>query len=336
MSSPSESGSAPGVCFAGAGMAAELHHRAAVLGGHVRLCGLVDPRQDLAARRAQEWGCRAYPSLDAALADEAVRAVFVLTPAEAHEETALAALRAGRHVLVEKPVADAAGIARMSAEAQQRGLACMPGHNYAYQPEFTAVRRLVQSGDLGRIRAAWITYVIRHPEDVARHYGTVLEEVMIHHAYLGLALFGPPELVYAGQMEPGWQHHPVSDQAWMTWHYPGGLSLHLFATFAVDDETSDPWMFVVKVLGERGGATYNWRDSLFRRPLGSLSFAVPGYEDSYIHEQQAFAAALGGRPDAIVSGLADARQVALVLAAAADADTRHTAVRPDVPPPQEG
>lgn len=317
------------VCFVGAGMVAELHHRAALAGGHIQVAGIVEPRADLATQRAAQWGATVYPSLDAALDDEAVQAVFVLTPPEAHEEAALAAMAAGRPVLVEKPVAEPAGIARIEAAATARNLVCMPGHNYAYQPEFTALRRLVRSGDLGTIRAAWITYVIRHPEEVARHYGGVLDEVMVHHAYLALALFGVPDLLYAGCMEPAWQAHQATDQAWMTWHYPGGLSVHHFATFAVDDETSDPWMFTVKVLGDRGSATYNWRDSLFRRPLGSLGFAVPAYEDSYIHEQQAFAAAVAGRPDAIISGLSDARHAALLLGAAREADSRRAGVTPE-------
>ena len=315
-------------CFAGAGMVAELHQRAARHGGHITVAGLVEPRAELARKRAEEWGTTCYPSLEAALEDEAVQAVFVLTPSEAHEEAALAALAAGRPVLIEKPISDPAGISRIQAAAAARGLACVPGHNYAYQPEFTALRRLVQSGDLGTVRAAWITYVIRHPEDVARHYAGVLDEVMVHHTYLALALFGPPGLVYAGCMEPAWQSHPETDQAWMTWHYPGGLSVHHFASFAVDDETSDPWMFQVKVLGDRGGATYNWRDSLFRRPLGSLGFAIPAYEDSYIHEQAAFAAAAAGRPEAIVSGLDDARRAALLLRAAREADASRAGVTP--------
>jgi predicted dehydrogenase len=316
-----------GVCFAGAGMVAELHHRAALEGGHIAVAGIVEPRADLAQQRAKEWGTTAYPSLDAALADDAVQAVFVLTPPEAHEEAALRTLNAGRPVLIEKPVAEPDAIARIEAAAAG-DLVAMPGHNYAYQPEFTALRRLVRSGELGTIRAAWITYVIRHPEEVARHYCGVLDEVMIHHAYLALALFGVPDLVYAGCMEPAWQAHPATDQAWMTWHYPRGLSVHHFATFAVDDETSDPWMFTVKVLGDRGSATYNWRDSLFRRPLGSLGFAIPAYEDSYIHEQQAFAAAVAGRPEAIISGLADARRAVLLLRAAREADAKQAGVPP--------
>jgi predicted dehydrogenase len=324
-------GSAPdplAVCFVGAGMVAELHHRAALAGGHITVAGIVEPREELARQRAAQWDTTCYPSLDAALDDNTVQAVFVLTPPEAHEQAVLAAMDAGRPVLVEKPVGEPETIARIETMAGLHGLTCMPGHNYAYQPEFAALRRLVRSGDLGTIRAAWITYVIRHPEEVARHYGGVLDEVMIHHAYLALALFGVPDLVYAGCMEPAWQAHPATDQAWMTWHYPGGLSVHHFATFAVDDETSDPWMFVVKVLGDRGSATYNWRDSLFRRPLGSLGYAIPAYEDSYIHEQQAFAAAVSGRPEAIVSGLADARRAALLLRAAQQADAAKAGVAP--------
>ena len=60
----------------------------------------------------------------------------------------------------------------------------------------------------------------------------------------------------------------------MTWHYPKGLSVHHFATFAVADDTSDQWLFMVEVLGDRGSASYNWHDSVFQRPLGTLPFAV--------------------------------------------------------------
>ncbi|MBO0801563.1 MAG: Gfo/Idh/MocA family oxidoreductase [Nocardiopsaceae bacterium] len=322
-----------GVCFAGAGMVAELHHRAAVEGGHITVAGIVEPRADLARQRAEQWGVTCYPDLDAALSDDAVQAVFALTPSHAHEEVAMKALAAGRPVFIEKPVAEPDAVTRIEEAAAARDLVCMPGHNYAYQPEFTALRRLVTAGDLGTIRAAWITYVIRHPEEVARHYGGILDEVMVHHAYLALALFGVPDLVYAGCMEPAWEAHPETDQAWMTWHYPRGLSVHHFASFAVDDESSDPWMFTVKVLGDRGSATYNWRDSLFRRPLGSLGFAIPAYEDSYIHEQEAFTAAIAGRPGSIVSGLADARDAALLLRTARAADARKAGLPPLGLPP---
>lgn len=316
-----------GVLFVGAGMAAELHQRALTLGSSGYLVGVVDPQNSLAERRAADWACVAFDSYAQALADPRVTAVFILSPADTHEALALTALRAGKPVLIEKPVTSAEGIKRLAEESSQRGLVCMPAHNYAYQPEFTQLRQLVQDGSFGTVRAAWITYAIQHPEEVAKHYGGVLEEVMIHHTYLGVALFGVPTAVYAGCMEPAWMSMTQEDQAWMTWHYPKGMSLHLFASFAVDDETTDSWTFVVKVLGTEGGGGYSWRSALFRRPLGSLGFAIPAYENSYVHEQQAFFAALHGATTSIVSTLDQAYQTAMILRAAAESHRTSAAVK---------
>lgn len=327
---------APGVLFAGAGMVSELHQRAITLGGHLRLVGVLEPQRELAQRRGRDWGCRAYSDVDQAFIDPTIEAVLILTPPGAHAQLALAGLRAGRHVMIEKPVASRCEIAELQREADERGLVCMPAHNYAYQPEFRSLQRLVRSGTLGRIRAAWLTYVIRHPESIARAYSGVLDEVMIHHAYLALALFGPPSIIYAGCMEPAWEEHTAEDQAWMTWHYPQGSSVHHFATFAVEDQTSSPWLFAVKVLGERGSASYNWHDSMFQRPLGSLPFAVPAYEDSYIHEHEAFAAAVGGDNNAIVSKLSDAADVARLLELARQASDRGASVHTTPTHPTHG
>ncbi len=315
-----------GVAFIGAGMVAELHYRACRAGGHLNLIGIVEPRDDLADRRTNMWECARFPSIDAALADSRVDALLVLSPVETHASAALASIAADKPVLVEKPVATIGELDELNKAAEATGTLCMPGHNYAYQPEFTQLRRLVAGGDLGRIRAAWITYLIRHPEDVARHYGGVLGDVMIHHTYLGLAMLGAPVRVHAGRAEPGWAVHTAEDQAWMTWEYPSGLTLTCFASFAVDDDTSQPWTFVVKALGDEGGAAYNWRDAIFRLPLGSLPFGIAGYEDSYIHEQAAFARACRGDQSAIVSPLSDALTAARIVAAAQQAADQHAAV----------
>lgn len=320
----------PGVVFAGAGMVSELHERAIRLGGHLRLAGVVDADAEVAHRRAAAWGCKPYTDLDAALAEPATEAVLVLAPEAHHAALASASLRAGRPVLVEKPVADPDDIAELERLAGARGLVCMPAHNYAYQPEFQSLLRLVRGGELGRVRAAWITYVIRHSEAVASAYGGVLDEVMIHHAYLALALFGSPAAVYAGCMEPAWESHEPEDQAWMTWHYSGGLSVHHFATFAVDDHTSSPWLFAVKVLGEHGSASYNWHDSIFQRPLGTLPFAAPAYEDTYIHEHRAFAAAIAGDDGAVISDLSAAAEAARLLTLARQASEQGAAMHAGV------
>lgn len=316
----------PGIAFAGAGRVAELHRDALARIDGANLTGIYDPNATLRAERAHAWGVRAYPSLHDVLADPAVQAVYVLSPAETHLEVALACLGRGRHVLVEKPVTfHAAEIDTLLAASQHAGLVAMPGHNYAYIPEFQRIARLVREGELGAIRALWVTYAIAHPEAVASVYDGVLKEVMVHHAYLTLALLGPPSRIMAGIAEPSWEHHPCEDQAWMTWDYDRRASAHLFASFAVGDESADPWTFVVKVLGERGSASLTWRSAFVRRAKGSLDIGLPAYEESYEHEGRAFLAALGGGP-APLSTLADAAVAARIIDAAYESARQGAAV----------
>ncbi len=95
---------------------------------------------------------RATADLAEALADPAVDAVAVATPADTHLAVAMAALEAGKHVLVEKPLAStrADGL-KLVEEAERRGLVLMCDHTYCYTPAATAIRDLVHSGELGDI-----------------------------------------------------------------------------------------------------------------------------------------------------------------------------------------
>lgn len=88
----------------------------------------------------------------AVLADPSVDAIAVATPAGTHLDIALAALRAGKHVLVEKPLAAtyADGL-RLVTEAEERGLTLMCDHTYCYTPAVGRIRELVRSGELGEI-----------------------------------------------------------------------------------------------------------------------------------------------------------------------------------------
>ncbi|WP_327130729.1 Gfo/Idh/MocA family oxidoreductase [Streptomyces sp. NBC_01343] len=89
----------------------------------------------------------------AVLADPAVDAVAVATPAGTHLDVALAALRAGKHVLVEKPLAATYedGL-KLVTEAEERGLTLMCDHTYCYTPAVSRIRDMVRSGDLGDIQ----------------------------------------------------------------------------------------------------------------------------------------------------------------------------------------
>ncbi|WP_441246862.1 Gfo/Idh/MocA family protein [Kitasatospora sp. McL0602] len=89
----------------------------------------------------------------AVLADPEVAAVAVATPAGTHLAVAMAALEAGKHVLVEKPLAATGAEGRaLVEEAERRGLVLMCDHTYCYTPAVSRIRELVRSGEIGDIQ----------------------------------------------------------------------------------------------------------------------------------------------------------------------------------------
>ena len=101
---------------------------------------------------------RRYPTLRAttdhreALADPGVDAVVVCTPVATHFEIARAALEAGKHVLVEKPLADSVrGAEALVALAQRRGLVLQVDHTFVYNPAVQKIRAILDSGELGEL-----------------------------------------------------------------------------------------------------------------------------------------------------------------------------------------
>jgi predicted dehydrogenase len=125
--------------------------------------------------------------LTVVLADPDVRAIAIATPAGTHHDVAMAALRAGKHVLVEKPLAAtyADGLALVE-EAERRGLTLMCDHTYCYTPAVLRIRELVRSGALGdvhyvdsvRINLGLVQRDISVVWDLAPHDLSVLDFVL--------------------------------------------------------------------------------------------------------------------------------------------------------------
>lgn len=112
---------------------------------------------DLDAERAQRvsdsvGGVPISTSLEEVLADPGIDAVAVATPARTHHPIVLAALNAGKHVMVEKPLADTRERGTdMVALAEERGLVLMADHTYCYTPAVLKIRELIAEGFLGEI-----------------------------------------------------------------------------------------------------------------------------------------------------------------------------------------
>jgi len=86
------------------------------------------------------------------LEDDTLDAVAIATPVSTHFSLAMAALEAGKHVFVEKPLAASSDqVGQLTDVAEDKGLVLMPGHTFLYSPAVTTIKRLIDSGELGEI-----------------------------------------------------------------------------------------------------------------------------------------------------------------------------------------
>ncbi len=155
--------------------------------------------RDLARARAaaDRFGIpRALGSYEALLHDPEVDAVYIPLPNHLHAEWTIAAARAGKHVLCEKPLAlDAAEAERMIAAAEAAGVVLMEAFMYRHHPSWVAVRDLVASGRIGRLVAiqSWFSYYNDDPaniRNIAAAGGGALYDVGCYNVNLSRMLFG--------------------------------------------------------------------------------------------------------------------------------------------------
>jgi predicted dehydrogenase len=305
-----------GVAFIGAGIVAEMHGRGLAATPGARLVGACDPATANTKRICARFGGRPYKRLDDILGDKKVEAVHILTPTHFHVPIAIKAMQAGKHVLIEKPVAiTVADIWRLQSVAKKYRRVCMPAHNYIYVPSLQRARRLVAEKKLGQVAALWILYNIFHPEKIAAQYGGVLHEVCTHHAYSLLYLLGRPINVSATLSNVHYKKLKFEDQAAITCEMPGGAIAHLWCSFAVNDPTNDPWTVLYKILGTRGGATYSWNEVQFD-DQGGPAWGLPCYEDGFRGEIDHFINRAIRHNEEPLSTLSDAADALKIIEAA--------------------
>jgi predicted dehydrogenase len=146
-------GSQVGIGVVGIGYWGPKHIRAfsELPQARVAMVADVNPAR-LATTQAQYRGVRTTTRFDDMLAAPAVQGIVVATPASTHARLVRAALLAGKHVLVEKPLAlSTADASDLVGTARAAGRTLMVGHTFLYNPAVRALRELVQDGELGEI-----------------------------------------------------------------------------------------------------------------------------------------------------------------------------------------
>lgn len=136
--------------------------------GEVAAIASRDP--DLADRVAKQLEIpAAHGSYEALLADPDVDAVYIPLPNHLHAQWTIAAIRAGKHVLCEKPLAlTSADAERMAAAAEAAGVVLMEAFMYRHHPSWVAARRLVAEGRIGRLVAvqSWFSFFNDDPTNI--------------------------------------------------------------------------------------------------------------------------------------------------------------------------
>jgi predicted dehydrogenase len=139
---------------------------------------------------AERFGCEPAASFEGAIEHPDVEGVLLATPNDVHLEQALACAERGRHVFVEKPIADRVDSAeRMAAACAEGGVVLMVGHAFRRLGAARAVRALLDEGRLGRVVLAEANFSLpgKLPPQAWRAHrernpGGPLMQLGIHHA----------------------------------------------------------------------------------------------------------------------------------------------------------
>lgn len=170
----------------------------------VRLAAAADPRPEARAAFETEFGGRAYETADAMLADPAVEAVYVASPHDLHAGQVIAAARAGKHILVEKPMsltlADCRAM-RMAADAA--GVVLLVGPSHGYDLPIARTAELIAGGAYGALKMLTLMtftdfmYRPRTPEELKA--GVILSQAS-HQVDVAMRLAGAPVLSVRAQV----------------------------------------------------------------------------------------------------------------------------------------
>ncbi|MCW5979358.1 MAG: Gfo/Idh/MocA family oxidoreductase [Bryobacteraceae bacterium] len=201
---------------------------------------------------------RKYSSLDEALNDREIEAVDICLPTHLHGPAAIQALQAGKHALVEKPMALNGAVAdRMLAEAEKARRTLMVAQVLRFMPQYEALDDVVRSGAIGRVHSAFFRRRTATPTwapwefDSSKNGGGVFD-LLVHDVDFCLRLFGAPEAISsvgteamaAGvDMVVGELHYPDIGNVTITggWHHVGDY----------------PFSMEYTVIGEKASVEFN-------------------------------------------------------------------------------
>ncbi len=152
-----------GVGIIGTGWVAGAHIHAIEANPHTEVRGMVSRDKARAAARAEELGltrCRAYDHLEEMLNDPGIQIVSIATPHHLHVEQGIAAAKAGKHIILEKPVAlDLAGLRALQAAVRAAKVKTVVCFVLRWNPLFEMIKTFLAQGAIGNLFLAEVDYL---------------------------------------------------------------------------------------------------------------------------------------------------------------------------------
>ena len=292
-----------------------------------RVAGVLGSSPERGRQLTAEYpGACAYASLDGLAADDAIDAVWIAGPNAQHAAVAAACLRAGKHVLVEKPMATRQTDAEeLRALADESGRTLKVGFQHRFRPGHEWLHAAVGDGRIGRVRLVRIHRFWPYPyfpgmpaelsgwrASLEESGGWVLNDIGAHLVDLALWLAGQPASVaFARTTNFKFDQASAEDTALLVLESAGGALLTIETSNAmssfpgtVEVHGLDGWL--------RAGGTFDAGGSVVTHDGERVEFPAVTAADVYAASLRDFLAAVAGSPSRGTTAAEGAANVALI------------------------
>ncbi len=254
---------------------------------------------------AGKYGCRASPSYEAILADTDVEAVINTTPNDAHLETTRAAAAAGKHVFLDKPIANTVSEGRAITECcRPAGVVLALGYQRRRESQFRWIKRQIDDGVFGKLVNAEANIsrdrlgkidLSSWRYQAAGMPGGVMLQIGIHYTDVLEYLMGPIKAV-SGQFVRLVLPGDNPDVASLVLEHENGALSTLNASYASASE-----YYLMNIYGKQATAFYDMHRGLrvLKRGEERPVDVACANQDTFVEELEEFAASVrgGGRPE---------------------------------------
>jgi predicted dehydrogenase len=315
------------VACLGMGWWSDVLADAIVRSGKLKIAVCYTRSEEKRAKFAAKYGCKAAPSYEAILEDRSIEAIVNTTPNNVHLETTRAAAAAGKHVFLDKPIANTVTDARaITAACRKAGVVLAIGYQRRREGQFRWIRRQIDDGVFGRLvnaeanisrdrlgkidLSSWRYQAEGMP-------GGVMLQIGVHYTDVLEYLLGPVKAVSGSLAQlvlPG--DNP--DVASLILEHESGALSTVNASYASASE-----YYLVNVYGKEASAYYDFHQGLrfLKRGAERSEPVAVAKIDAFVDELEEFARAARGEGRPEMDGEAATRSLAVIRAGIESART---------------